>query len=94
MSKFASLVTVEQDYQNVQELASIWGDVRSELEEHNTTLEANYAILGEYDFLLVFDSPDRDAAYQAALCIERYGLDMQTMEIIPMEEFAQLVDDL
>ncbi len=24
----------------------------------------------------------------ASLCIERYGFDMQTMEIIPMEEFA------
>jgi uncharacterized protein with GYD domain len=94
MSKYASLVNVEQDYQNVQELASIWGDIRNELETHDTTLEENYAILGEYDFLLVFDSPDRDTAYQAALCVERYGLDMQTMEIIPMDEFASLVNDL
>ncbi|ODR79275.1 gyd domain protein [Haladaptatus sp. W1] len=94
MSTYASLVTVERDYQNVQELASIWGDVRSELETHSATLESTYAILGEYDFLLVIDAEDRDAAYRASLCIERYGLDMQTMEIIPMEDFATLVDDL
>ena len=94
MSKYASLVNVEQNYQNVQELASIWGDVRTELEEHEASLEETYAILGEYDFLLIIDAEDRNAAYQASLCIERYGLDMQTMEIIPMSEFANLVDDL
>ncbi len=94
MSKYASVVNVEQNYQNVQELASIWGDVRTELEEHEATLEETYAILGEYDFLLIIDAQDRNAAYQASLCIERYGLDMQTMEIIPMDEFATLVDDL
>ncbi|MCO8244510.1 MULTISPECIES: GYD domain-containing protein [unclassified Haladaptatus] len=94
MSKYASLVTVEQNYQNVQELASIWGDIRNELETHETTLESTYAILGEYDFLLIIDAEDRDAAYRASLCIERYGLDMQTMEILPMEDFAGLVEDL
>ncbi|WP_435151709.1 GYD domain-containing protein [Haladaptatus sp. DFWS20] len=94
MSKYASLVNIEQNYQNVQELASIWGDVRTELEAHEATLEETYAILGEYDFLLIIDAKNRDSAYQASLCIERYGLDMQTMEIIPMEEFAGLVDDL
>lgn len=94
MSKYASLVTIEQNYQNVQELASIWGDIRNELETHEAKLEETYAILGEYDFLLVIDAADRDSAYQASLCIERYGLDMQTMEIIPMNEFANLVNDL
>ncbi|WP_227355532.1 GYD domain-containing protein [Haladaptatus salinisoli] len=94
MSKYASLVNVEQNYQNVQELASIWGDVRTELEQHDATLEETYAILGEYDFLLIIDAESRDTAYQASLCIERYGLDMQTMEIIPMAEFASLVEDL
>ncbi|MFC4449204.1 GYD domain-containing protein [Halorussus aquaticus] len=51
-------------------------------------------MLGEYDFLVVMEAPDRTAAYQAGVALERHGLDAQTMEIIPTEELAEVVDDL
>lgn len=94
MPKYASLVTVDDDFQNVQELASLWGDVRTELESLNAELENTYAMLGEYDFLVIMDVPDRESAYQVALTMEGHGLDMQTMEIVPTDEFANLVEDL
>ncbi|WP_158057828.1 GYD domain-containing protein [Halorussus halophilus] len=94
MPKYASLVNIRKDFQNVQELTSIWGDIRAELEEHDAHLEETYAILGEYDFLLIIDAPDRDDVYKASMAIERHGLDLQTMEIVPTDEFATLVDDL
>lgn len=94
MPKYASLVKVRKDFQNVQELTSIWGDIRTELETNAADLEDTYAILGEYDFLIVLDAEDRDDVYKASMAIERHGLDLQTMEIVPTDEFATLVDDL
>ena len=92
VSKYASLVKVRGSVQNVQKLASIWGDLRTQLGEYDTDLEQSYAILGEYDFLIM-DAPDREAAFKAALAVENQGLDMQTMGILPVEEFASLVDE-
>lgn len=93
MHTYASLVEVRKQFQNPQELTSIWGDIRSDLEEHDAVLKDTYAILGEYDFLVILSAPDRDAAYQAALALDRHGLDSQTMEIIPTDELAHVVDD-
>ncbi|UPV99081.1 GYD domain-containing protein [Halorussus gelatinilyticus] len=94
MPEYASLVDVRTDFQNAQDLTSVWGDIRSDLEEQDADLKHTYAILGEYDFLVVMEAPDRDVAYQAGVALERHGLDAQTMEIIPTEELAQVVDDL
>ena len=94
MPTYASLVDVRTDFQNAQELTSVWGDIRADLEDQDADLEHTYAILGEYDFLVVMDAPDREAAFQAGVALERHGLNAQTMEIIPTEELATVVDDL
>jgi uncharacterized protein with GYD domain len=94
MPTYASLVTVRKDFQNPQELTSIWGDIRADLEEFDAELSDTYAVLGEYDFLVIMDAPDRDAAYQAGIALERHGLDAQTMEIVPTDRLAQVVDDI
>ncbi|MEM4782403.1 MAG: GYD domain-containing protein [Halalkalicoccus sp.] len=94
MPTYASLVDVEdRKFQNVQELASLWGEIRTELERFDVRIEESYAVLGEYDFILIFEAPDRDSVVQAALTIQGYGLDMQTMEVTPTEHFADLVED-
>lgn len=90
-----SLVKVnEARVQNVQKLATVWGDIRNEIHECGAEMIDAYAILGEYDFLMLFEADDRDHAFQTALVIERHGLDMQTMEIIPTDQFGQLVEDI
>ena len=93
MSKYVSLVKIRGSVQNVQKLASIWGDLRNQLKEYDADLEQSYAMLGEYGCLLIVDAPGRDAAFKSALAVENQGLDMQTMELLPIEEFANLVDD-
>ncbi|GAA5063931.1 GYD domain-containing protein [Haladaptatus pallidirubidus] len=93
MAKYVALVDIREHIQNSQELASTWGDIRVELEEFGVALEGSFAILGEYDFMLIFDAPDRDTAFKAGIAVESHGLDMQTMEIIPIDELAQLVED-
>ena len=53
-------------FQNIQELTSIWGDIRLEAEELNSKAEIinTYALLGQYDFLLVFKAPNRDSVFE------------------------------
>lgn len=93
MAKYVALVDIRTSVQNAQELASTWGDIRLEFEEFGVELDGSFAVLGEYDFLLIFEAPDRDTAFRAGIAVESYGMDMQTMEIIPMDDFAQLVED-
>ncbi|WP_227380486.1 GYD domain-containing protein [Haladaptatus halobius] len=93
MAKYVALIDIREQIQNSQELASTWGDIRAEFNEFGVDLEGSFAILGEYDFMLIFDAPDRDTAFKAGIAVESHGMDMQTMEIIPMDEFAQLVED-
>lgn len=85
---------VDAEVQNAQELASIWGELRNEIGERGGELRDAYAILGEHDYLLIFDAPDRDVALQISLVVERRGLDMQTMELIPVDRFGELVEDI
>lgn len=95
MRMYMSLVTVnEARIQNVQKLATIWGEVENEIRDHGGQVIDSYAILGEYDFLILFEAEDHYHAFQTALIIERRGLDMQTMEIIPTNQFGRLVEDI
>jgi uncharacterized protein with GYD domain len=95
MPTWIALVEVTStEFQNLQELTSIWGDIRLEAEEVNSEIELTdtYALLGRYDFLLVFEAPNRDSVFELSLAAERHGLDMTTMEGVPIEHFGTLVD--
>ncbi|WP_266078252.1 GYD domain-containing protein [Haladaptatus caseinilyticus] len=93
MAKYVSLVKIRGSVQNPQKLASSLGNLASEVDEYDAGIVESYAILGEYDFMVVFDAPDRNAAFRASIAIENQGLDAQTMEIIPIEEFANIVQE-
>ncbi|RQG97860.1 GYD domain-containing protein [Natrarchaeobius chitinivorans] len=95
MPTYASLITIDdRNVQNAQELASIWGEIRTEFDQHSATLKESYAILGEHDFLIVFEADDREAAFKSALTLRRHGLEGQTMAIVDTDEFSQLVDEI
>ncbi len=95
MATYVSLVqTAERDVQNAQELASIWGEIRTEIADHEAELLASYAVLGEWDFLVVFDAPDREGAFKAALTLRRHDLSAQTMPVTDTDAFAHLVDEI
>lgn len=57
-------------------------------------MKDSYAVLGEYDFIIVIEATDRKSLFQASLKIEEYGLDMQTMEVTETDRFAELVEDV
>lgn len=95
MPSYTAFVNVaDRDVQNVQELASIWGEVRGEFTEHEAELVDSYAMLGSHDFLVIFEAPDRESAFKSALTLRRHGLEAETMEIVDTDEFARLADDI
>jgi len=56
---------------------------------------ASYALLGEYDFLNIFDAPDATAAAKVALIIQSLGMgSTQTLTGIPFQEFRNLVEEI
>lgn len=94
MPTFAAVVDVaEPSVQNAQEFASIWGRVRQEAKEIGGEVTDTYALLGEHDFLIVYDAPNVDAAFKLSLAVERYGLDVETMVAIPVKRLGELVDE-
>jgi len=95
MGTYMALVDVtDETVQNVQDLVTVWSDLTGDIEALGGELIDAYAILGEHDFLIVFEAKDRDSAFQVSVSIERYGLDTQTMEIISVEDLGELVQDI
>ncbi len=95
MPIYGSLIDIDdRDVQNAQELASIWGEIRTEFEQHNAELLESYAILGEHDFLVVFEAADNEAGFKCALTLRRHGLRGQTMELVDTDNFSQIVDEI
>lgn len=95
MGTYMAMVDVsDENVQNIQELASMWGGLQADIEQFGGELKDAYAILGEHDFLVIFEADGRDGAFKTSISIERYGLDTQTMEIIPVDEMGKLVEDI
>lgn len=95
MQTYAVLATVnEHEFQNAQELTAVWGDVRNDVESIGGDLVASYALLGSFDFLLLFEADDPEMALQIAIATERYGVDTHTMAAFPVEQLAEIVDDV
>jgi len=95
MGTYMALVDVtDETVQNVQDLATVWGDLTGDIETLGGELVDAYAILGEHDYLVIFEAEGRDEAFQTSVSIERYGLDTQTMELIPVDDLGELVQDI
>ncbi|WP_232700959.1 GYD domain-containing protein [Halobacterium wangiae] len=95
MQTYAAIATVETgEFQNAQELASIWGDLRQDLETQECELRDAYILLGESDVLMIFDGPDRQAVLEASIAAQRYGINMKTMEAIDVEDLGEVVEDV
>lgn len=84
----------EDEYQNPQELVSVWGAIREDIERLGGEVGTTYAVLGDYDFHLIVDVPDGETAFQATQAIERYDLDTKTMRALPLERIGELIDDI
>lgn len=55
---------------------------------------ASYVLLGEYDFLHVFEAPDATHAAKIALLIHSLGMGAtETLTAIPFEEFRNVLEE-
>ncbi|PSQ04049.1 gyd domain protein [Halobacteriales archaeon QS_6_71_20] len=84
----------EDQFQNPQELVSVWGDIREDVQRLGGELRESYALVGTSDFLVTFEVEEEDAAIQIAIAIERHGLDTETMRAVPIERMSDIVDDI
>jgi uncharacterized protein with GYD domain len=66
--------------------------VRAEVEALGLTVHAQYALMGQYDFLNVIEAPDDKAMAKAAIMLAARGtMRTTTLPAIPVDEFvAQL----
>lgn len=85
--------TTAATVQNVQEMASVWGEIRQEFEDVGATVHDAYAVRGRIDFLVIFEAPASATAFQADVILERHGLSVETMELLDTSSFARLVED-
>ena len=56
---------------------------------------ASYALLGEYDFLHIFEAPDAKVATKVALLANTFGNCVtHTLTAIPFEEFREILEEI
>jgi uncharacterized protein with GYD domain len=95
MPTYICQVDVNEDaFQNPQELVSVWGEIREDIERFDGTIQQTYAVLGDHDFNIVFEVPDEKRSFQVTQVIERHGLDTTTMQALPLEQIGELIDDV
>jgi uncharacterized protein with GYD domain len=94
-TEFVALIEMtDSSAQNVQELASVWGEVQTELDEIDASIQEAYAVLGEFDFLVTFEGPATETAFETEVVLERHGLRVQTLPMIETTAFSELVEDM
>lgn len=84
---------VEGTAQNVQEWTTTWGEIRTELEDLDAEIVDSYAVLGDHDFQITYRVDDHETAIQAAIAVERHGLDTRTHQLVEIERMGELVED-
>lgn len=95
MATYSVLADVnENEFQNPQELVTVWADIREDIERLGGELLDSYALIGGYDFQVTYEVDDEDAAIQIAMAVERHGLDTHTMRALPIDRLGELVDDV
>lgn len=95
MPTYVAFADVEVgEFQNVQELSSIWGDLRNDLDERNVTMQDAYVLLGDRDIMMILDAESREDALEASIASQSYGISLQTMEAINVDRLGEVVNDI
>lgn len=97
MATYVALADVNaQEFQNAQELVTVWGEIRNDVEELGGELLDSYALLGGYDFMVMYEVPDdeEEVGMQVALALERHGLNTRTMRAHSTDRLGELVEDI
>ncbi|MDY6796271.1 MAG: GYD domain-containing protein [Actinomycetota bacterium] len=67
-------------------------EVNSDVESLGARVLAQYALLGDYDFLNILEAPDNETIARVSLQLASRGtLRIQTMAAIPVDDFIKSV---
>jgi uncharacterized protein with GYD domain len=70
-------------------------EVHQEIEKLGGTVKAIYALLGEYDLVLIVDLPRMAEAMQASITLKRLtDISFFTAAAMPVEEFDQMIGEM
>ncbi len=62
--------------------------------EHGGKLKAGYALLGEYDIVLIVDLPGTEQAMETSVALtELLGISFTTAPAVTVEEFDEIMED-
>ncbi len=95
MPIFAALgVLTEQGLRSLEAMGTRHKRAVERAQERGAKILGSYALLGQYDFLVILEAPDtKTAVYVLTKEAEGGNVRYQTMEALPMDEFAKLVQD-
>ena len=88
MPTYAMLTTLGPDgWETLRQNPDRINAVRSEVEALGLKVIAQYALMGQYDFLNVIEAPDEQAMAKAAIMLAARGtMRTTTMQAIPVED--------
>jgi uncharacterized protein with GYD domain len=95
MATFVALGNItDAGIQNLESMVARHKRAVERAEQRGGKILASYALLGQYDYLVILEAPDiKTAMYVVTREAHGGNVRYQTMPAIPMEEFAELVQD-
>lgn len=98
MATYIMLTRVSPESSNgPTRLRELESSVKSKVAEHcpEVRWQSNYAILGPYDYLDVFEAPDDRAASRVATIVRSFGhATTETWPALPWQEYKESLDAL
>ena len=95
MAVFVALGTATCDgIRNLEALSARHKRAVERAEQRGGKVLASYALLGQYDYLVVLEAPDiKTAVYILTKEAQGGNVRYQTMAALPIEEFTELIQD-
>ena len=93
MATFVALGNLtEQGLRNLEALDIRHKKAVENAEKGGAKIMASYALLGQYDFLVILEAPDAKTAAQVLTKEAEHGnVRYQTLQAFPMGEFAEFI---
>jgi uncharacterized protein with GYD domain len=91
MPAYAMLTTLGPDgWETLRQNPDRINAVREEVEAIGLKVVAQYALMGQYDFLNIIEAPDEQAMARAAIMLAARGtMRTTTMQAIPVEQLIE-----
>jgi uncharacterized protein with GYD domain len=95
MAVYVALGTITDDgIKNLEAMSIRHKRAVERAQQRGGKILASYALLGRYDYLVLLEAPDiKSAMYVLTKEAQGGNVRYQTMPAIPMEEFAELIQD-